>query len=430
MPPSHVHHRLRLRDVRRRRDRAALPSPAAFLSDAFLAFDAWYGVLTQASRSHPDHSQEAVQAAGEVRVHRQGALDGYTLLSYRASTTVHLVDMDGKTVHQWSVPFQKAWPDPPHVHLRTKPRVSIDTAHVFPNGDLLIQYSGLGDTPYGYGLVKTDKDANVLWKYAANAHHDFEVDPDTGNIYALTHSVLTSAEPGLDALTYPLLTDSIVILSPDGRELDRIPLLEAFRDSPFRDLLSRPARFFKQENWDALHTNSIRKVTADLAPQFPLFREGQVLVSVRNMNALAVIDPTTRAVVWVWAAGGWKWQHSARLLPNGHILLLDNLGYRIKNRTYVRAIELDPVARSVVWHFAGSPDLPLISDKYGRVQRVRNGNTVIVVSKSGRVVEVSPFGELLWDYVALSPSGKARTVVNGHRYEPSEVPFLSGRLTY
>src|SRR3546814_18741294 len=62
------------------------------------------------------------------------------------------------------------------------------SAHVFPNGDLLALYVGVGDSPWGYGLVKMDKDSNVIWKYLAHTHHDFDVAPD-GSIYVLTHEV-------------------------------------------------------------------------------------------------------------------------------------------------------------------------------------------------------------------------------------------------
>ncbi|NJR76693.1 MAG: hypothetical protein HC773_30360, partial [Scytonema sp. CRU_2_7] len=44
-----------------------------------------------------------------------------------------------------------------------------------PNGDLLVIYEGVGDTPWGYGLAKFDRDSNVVWKYLEQVHHDVEV---------------------------------------------------------------------------------------------------------------------------------------------------------------------------------------------------------------------------------------------------------------
>ena len=55
-------------------------------------------------------------------------------------------------------------------------------AHLFPNGDILLNFQG-GFFPYGGGIVRLDKDGKVLWKVARNTHHDIHVD-DEGFIWA------------------------------------------------------------------------------------------------------------------------------------------------------------------------------------------------------------------------------------------------------
>src|SRR5438045_2310179 len=59
----------------------------------------------------------------------------------------------------------------------------------YPNGDLLVVFHGLEKMTHGYGLAKLDKDSNVLWKYAANAHHDVDVGED-GTVYALRQDMV------------------------------------------------------------------------------------------------------------------------------------------------------------------------------------------------------------------------------------------------
>src|SRR5262249_4816693 len=158
----------------------------------------------------------------------------------------------------------------------------------------------------GYGLVKLDRDSRVVWAYAANAHHGVDVGPD-GTIYALTHEIVREMPKGLEFFPTPALVDSLVLLSPQGKELKRIGLLEAFRDSPYAALL--PLRPPSQDSeWDVLHANAVEVLRPELAAHFPAFKAGQVLVSLRELDALAVVDPDRGAVVWA-ARGPWRGQH-------------------------------------------------------------------------------------------------------------------------
>ena len=50
-----------------------------------------------------------------------------------------------------------------------------------------------------------------------------------------------------------------------------------------------------------------------------------MLISLRNLDTIAVLDRQKRSVIW--AAGGiWRIQHDAEFLDNGHLLLYDNFG--------------------------------------------------------------------------------------------------------
>src|SRR3546814_13193077 len=56
-------------------------------------------------------------------------------------------------------------------------------ARLLPDGGLLAIFVVTGDTPWGYGMVKLDKDSNVIWSYLGQTHHDFDMGAD-GRIYA------------------------------------------------------------------------------------------------------------------------------------------------------------------------------------------------------------------------------------------------------
>src|SRR5207237_471577 len=98
---------------------------------------------------------------------------------------------------------------------------------------------------------------------------------------------------------------------------------------------------------DYLHTNSVKVLGRARATAFPQFKAGQVLVSLREVNLLAVLDLDTRAVVWA-TGGGWRKQHDAEFLDNGHLLVYDNEGAGEE----ARVLEYDPATRAVPWSYA------------------------------------------------------------------------------
>ena len=147
------------------------------------------------------------------------AQDGLTLFTSGHEAAAYLIGMDGKIVHEWRRPYSTVWdasaavkqPQPDsHVYFRK--------AMAYPNGDLLVVYEGVGDTPYGYGVVKLDRNSEVIWRYLGHAHHDVDIGRD-GRIYVLTHEFVEEPLEGFDNLASPRLDDFLVVLSADGEEL-------------------------------------------------------------------------------------------------------------------------------------------------------------------------------------------------------------------
>lgn len=408
--------------------------PSALMTRAVTAGEAWYHALKDAAkRTQTLQSATVVDdnnvhdtgkiISGEVTWNKSMAYEGYTLLSYRFATAVQLLDMEGNIVYRWNVPFEKIWPEPSHIHSKVKANIFVETAHLFPNGDLLVQYSGIGDTPYGYGIAKVDKDANVIWKYSENAHHDFYVDEE-GYIYGLIHKLVFDPLPGLEDLSYPMFVDYIVKLTPEGKEIDRISILEAFHESPFSLLL-----YHKQTQahgaWDEFHTNTIRKLEPSMAGKFPMFKSGSLLISMRNMNGIAIIDPDTRKVSWAYQ-GDWRWQHGVRFLDNGNLLILDNLGHYVGKKNYSKVVEFNPQTLRTAWYVAGGPKLPLHTTAYGRTQRLPNGNTLVSFAFYKHVLEFTPDKRIVWDYKIINTSRRniVQAISNAERYAADSLPFL------
>jgi hypothetical protein len=372
--------------------------------------------------------------------------DGFTLVTTTAGPRATLLDMRGNVVHRWELPFSRAWPRPPHVRgpLRDE-QIHWFRCHLFPNGDLLAIYQVDGDTPCGYGLVKLNKDSKLLWKYAGRVHHDLDVD-EKGTIYTLAEQLKRKAPAGLGYLPTPYVADSLVALSPDGQEVASVPLDEAFRDSAYSLLMSTAIaeqeapkdRAAVASGFDALlrptskgdlfHTNSVKVLTPARAEKFPLFRTGQVLISLRSLHAVAVLDVGKRSVVWA-ALGPWRIQHDAEFLDNGHLLLFDNHGWK----KGCRVIEYDPVTQAIPWVYSGADAGPFYAGYRGMSQRLPNGNTLIVDPDNRRLFEVTRGKETVWENFCPPPpappnqqSGPRHAITGARRYRADELTFLKG----
>lgn len=370
-------------------------SPASLFSDGLESAEAWWQRLDLPENPTGQDDIEFAVAHSKVFLNSEHAYNGYTLMVARFSTSAFLLDMKGRVIHRWDMPLSKAWPHPTHIQPgKNEPLVYIEKAWLYPNGDLLAVFINSGDAPTGYGIVKMDKDSNVLWTYDEFAHHDVYVDQENGNLYTLIHKTAKKPIPGLEDLPPRVLEDFIVTLSPEGKELDRLSIAEAFRDSPFALMLYHvPKNAF---SWDHFHTNAVSKLEPAMAAKFPLFKAGQILISMRNMNTVAVVDLKARKVVWAYN-GLWRAQHGARFLDNGHILLLDNMGHVVKGAPRSRLVEINPSTLEVAWSYDGGKT-PFYTEVYGRVQRLPNGNTLATDSMNRRAFEVTPDGYIVWDY--------------------------------
>ena len=330
------------------------------------------------------------------------AYDGYTLLTFGSGkgSAAKLIDMEGNVHHEWRRPFSKIMPKPPH---RDSPlpdkTIGWRYAHFFPNGDIVISIKSLGQTPDGCAMAKLDKDSNLIWAVADNFHHHFSVAED-GRIYGLTHQWRNTKErpvegaPGLPEL---VLEDFLVVLSPEGKELSRVSLLDAMTAPGYRELFgSSIFRHYDANIWDRLHPNDVEVITPAFAARHPVAKPGMGLVSIRELDALILVDVESKSVTWA-TRGAWQRQHDPDLLPNGNVLLYDNRGADTK-RGYARILELEPDSGRVVWSYTGSTKDSFVAPRWGGQQRLPNGNTMILTTNPGHVFEVTAAGALVWSY--------------------------------
>jgi len=175
---------------------------------------------------------------------------------------------------------------------------------------------------------------------------------------------------------------------------------------------------------DLFHANSVKILSQARASRFPLFRAGQVLISLRSLHTIVVLDVRRRSVVWA-ARGMWRLQHDAEFLDNGHLLLFDNYG----STKGCRVIEYDPVSQAIPWVYSHADSSPFHAFFRGMKQRLPNGNTLIVDPEAGRLLEVTANKDVAWECfcVPTSETGERRPRITGaRRYAADELSFLKG----
>lgn len=319
--------------------------------------------------------EPATANAGVLQYDEENAQPGLNLFTSGHAPAALLMDLEGQVVYEWSFPFEGLWPD---AELRHRFHEYWRRAHVFPNGDLLAVFET-------HGMIRVNAESELLWAKRNQAHHDFFVD-DRGHIFALTRDTVTVER---DEMSRPVFEEYVVELGADGEELSRVSILEAVKRSVYR-----PALEVRPWFWDMLHTNSIVPLLEGPLPNHPAFQPGNYLLSIRELNAVAVLNPETERIEWA-LQGPWYRQHEASLVGPGNVLVFDNRGYNDRSRV----VEIDPLTHEIIWEYGLEEEEPLFSATSAAAARLDNGNTLIVESNAGRVFEVTPDKEIVWEFV-------------------------------
>lgn len=297
-----------------------------------------------------------------------------------------LLDMDGAVVHQWRHDAARTWP-PDEGKPAAVGSHYIRRARALPDGDLLVIHQSRG-------IARLGLDSTVEWAVHNGAHHDLQVD-ERGHVWVLTRVAHNVEEIDPD---HWVVEDFVEELDADGTQLRRHSVLMGLARSPFAAVLDDRI----EGHPDILHTNSL-----ELLPEAPPGLEGTegplVLLSLRNLDALAVLDAATGRVVWA-GRGPWKGQHDARWAGAGRVLLFDNRGGP-EGRS--RALALTVPGFDVSWSLTHAPaDVALHSDTLGAIAPLPNGNVLITESEQGRAIEVVPeSGDIVWSFTNPHSAG-------------------------
>jgi hypothetical protein len=266
-------------------------------------------------------------------------------------------------------------------------------------------------TPDGDGiLVLTDPlirrlgaRGEVLFRSAGDHHHDLHA-ASTGEILTLSRR---TTELTYQGRVLPIWDDGITVLDRAGGPPRTLWLSTLFADRISAGTLAHAAMQMDRRAQqgqevgplDLFHANGVERVETLL----DMAKPGHVLVSIRELDLVAIVDLDTPEVLWSWGKGELDRPHHPTLLPNGHILVFDN-GW---HRGWSRVLEVDPVTRKIVWVHRATPPTDFFSKLRGSVEPLPNGNRLITESTRGRVFEVTRDGRIVWDFRNPDRLGKA-----------------------
>jgi hypothetical protein len=260
-----------------------------------------------------------------------------------------------------------------------------------------------------------DWHGNIVWEYRdPNHHHDARRTPSGGAIYLAVEQVpeavavrVQGGVPG--SAPHGMWADVLIEIDAAGERLWEWHAYEHL-DVETNILTFNDHR----DEWS--HANTV----------VPLPGE-RVLVSFRNLSTVAIIDKRTGAFIWKLGYELLAQQHDPSVLPNGNILLFDNGAHR-RNQPMPasRVLEIDSTSKAIVWEYHDTPPYNFFSPYISGARRLPNGNTLITEGNFGRMFQVTPDKQVVWEYInphfPAGPDGvPVNAVFRATHYLPEDI---------
>lgn len=339
------------------------------------------------------------------------ACPGYLLFNPNgAGDAIYLIDLDGNEVHRWVVPY------PPRY------------AYFLPNGNIFTMLKARGDTVPMWPewpihqdgmLAEIDWQGHIVWEHRdPYEHHDGRRTAAGGAIYLTAERIpdevaarVKGGAPNRHA--GPMWADVLVEVDAGGH---RIWEWHAFEHlDPERDVIE-----LGNVGHEWSHGNTI----------VPLDGE-RVLVSFRNISLVCIVDKPSGEIAWRLGDEVLAQQHDANPLPNGNILIFDNgASRRFLGQGFSRVIEVDPSTNAIVWEYRDKIPLNFYSPNISGARRLPNGNTLVTEGRFGRIFQVTPAGEVVWEFVSphfvtIVGGAISNAVFRATHYTPGQIPHLA-----
>lgn len=396
----------------------------------------------------------------------------------------HLIDMNGNEVRTWDfVGFPSGVIDPAltggkrgHVLIHLE---DAGTPPGLPPGQTFSKTRAVLFN--NKTLAELDWDGNVVWKWgekapggAAGQNHDWA---RLANGNTLVVSTLFHPAPpvlaGTDATDIQIRDQAIYEVTPSGDVVWKWIAGDHLEEFGFSEEGIKAIR----EKIDAIRrrggfTGGYLLTINNMKPIGPnkwhkagdqRFAPDNIVIDSREGNFIAIIDKKTGKIVWrigpYYEGSGDAptqiyspkvprpvdqivGQHDAHIIPEGlpgagNLLVFDNQGAagyppaRLTSQLGSRVLEINPVKKEIVWQYtAENSDRNVwrfYSSFISSARRLPNGNTLIDEGMNGRIFQVTPKGDIVWEYVsphfANVDLGGGTEVFSNWVYRAQPVPY-------
>jgi hypothetical protein len=336
------------------------------------------------------------------------AFPGFTLFAPIGDTnkTVYLIDLKGEVVHTWEMPY------PPGQSGYLTERGTLFYNGKIPNA------SHVGQSPFqGGAALEMDWKGRILWEVKNPNHHHDGLRLKNGSVLLMCSTPLPDeiarkvqgGRPDTEYDNGKMNGDYLVEMTTKGETVWEWRTWEHMDPAEFPITAVQDGR----DEWT--HANGFFEMP-----------DGNILLSFRNVSSVIMINRTTGEVYWRLGAPPLSGQHAPYILANGHILVFDNGPHRLDETfPFSRVLEIDPATKNIVWKFQEAIPANFFSPRISNARRLPNGNTLINEGWFGRFFEVTPEGQVVWEYVNPHFAGPARAPSNQvfrvYRYTAEEI---------
>ena len=382
--------------------------------------------VSVAARSARGPAQTAQMPVDQNPIRRRGtglrgldearASPGLTLFAPLGGKTVYLIDLHGTVVHTWNLPYR------PGVYGYITERGTL-----FYNGQISND-TFLGKTPFmGGAAMEVDWNGKLLWEVRRPDHHHDGRLLRNGNIMLLCMRQLPDdiakrvrgGRPGTEVDGKSIWADFLVEMTTGGKVVWEWRSWDHL--DPEKDVLTEVQG--GREEWT--HANSVFEEP-----------DGNLLVSFREISTVVRIDRNTGKILWKLGAPPLAGQHAPYRLASGNILIFDNGPHRLdQSFPFSRVIEVNSATNEIVWTYQEPREYNFFSPRISNAQRLPNGNTLINEGSFGRFFEVTPEGDVVWEYVNPHfgpPTAPAKLqdnwVFRVYRYSDKEIALARLRV--
>ncbi|GFH43317.1 thioredoxin [Lactococcus hodotermopsidis] len=392
----------------------------------------------------------SIYPTGTTIYDKDRAENGFTI--FPSAKGALLIDMNGQEVNLWAglAGFPNKILPGGYVLGSTGTRTgrktyqdNLDLVQVDWDGHIVWKFDGTehfendGDNPQNQARQHHDyqREGSPVGYYAPN----LEPQVLSGNTLMLVHENILKPEIS----SHPLIDDKIIEVDWEGNLvwswLASAHFEEYGFDADAKAAIRNNPGLKGEAGGDWFHINS----ASTLGPNKwydqgdERFHPDNIIFDGRNTNILGIISKKTGEIVYrlgpnfretpELAKLGWIiGQHHFHLIPKGlpgegNFLVFDNGGsggYGAPNpssadgtnnavRDYSRVLEFDPISLDVIWQYTPEEcGNTLFTDGYkfyspyiSSAQRLANGNTLITEGSDGRLIEVTPEHEIVWEYI-------------------------------